>query len=139
MITDTGVLEHEVTVQAPPETVFDYFVDADKLVRWMGTRATLEPRPGGLFHLEYREGTVRGEFVEVERPSRIVFTWGWEDPADAVQPGGSTVEVTLAAEGTATLVRLRHLGLPEESRAGHAQGWEQFLPRLVEAARAVPA
>lgn len=82
---------------------------------------------------------MRGEFVEVERPSRIVFTWGWEDPTDAVQPGGSTVEVTLAPEGDATLVRLRHLGLPEPSRNGHAEGWDHFLPRLVDAAQGVPA
>lgn len=139
MITDAGELEHHVTVQAPPEVVFDYFVDPDKVVRWMGNRATLDPRPGGVFRLEYKEGVARGEFVEVERPSRIVFTWGWEDPDDAVQPGGSTVEVTLAPEGTATLIRLRHLGLPEQSRSGHAEGWDHFLPRLVEAAQGVPA
>jgi uncharacterized protein YndB with AHSA1/START domain len=136
MITDAGVLEHEVTVQAPPDIVFAYFVDPDKLVRWMGSHATLDARPGGIFRLEYRDGTARGEFVELEPPTRVVFTWGWEDPEDAVQPGASTIEVTLAAVGDATLVRLRHLGLPDGSRDGHAEGWDHFLPKLVEAARA---
>jgi len=59
-----------------------------------------------------------------------VFTWGWED-SDEVPPGSTTVEVTLTADGDATIVRLRHSGLePDEQREQHRHGWTHFLGRL---------
>ena len=139
MITESGVLEYEVTVAAPPEVVFDYFVDPDKIVQWMGNAATLDARAGGIFRLEYKQDTARGEFVEVDRPRRVIFTWGWEDPGDAVQPGASTVEVDLEPDGDSTRVRIRHLGLDEASQKTHEEGWVYFMPRLVEAVEGVAA
>jgi uncharacterized protein YndB with AHSA1/START domain len=136
--SDSAPIVREVRIDARPDTVFAFFVEPQKLVRWMGTTATLEARPGGVFRLEYgpggAHGVVRGEFVAVDRPRRVVFTWGWEDPADPIQPGGSTVEVELEPDGDATLVRLRHSGLDAESRKSHEEGWTQFLPGLAEAA-----
>jgi hypothetical protein len=38
--------------------------------------------------------------------------------------------VTLTPEGDGTLVRLRHLDLPEQAREMHGQGWELYLGRL---------
>jgi len=81
-----------------------------------------------------------GEFVEVDAPSRVVFTFGWKgqetggEGEHAVPPGSSRVEVTLAPEGDGTVVRLRHLDLPEPAREIHGQGWELFLGRLSIAA-----
>lgn len=126
-------LVHERRIAAPPETVFEFLVDPARLVRWMGSRAEIDPRPGGLFRLHYREGTARGEYVAVERPRRVVFTWGWEDPADPTRPGSSTVEMTLEPDGDGTRLRLTHSGLAGEARRTHAEGWEFFLGRLVEA------
>lgn len=135
--TDADAIVREVHVKARPETVFEFFVDPNRLVRWMGDSATLEPRPGGLFRLAYGEhgenGTVRGEYLTVEKPGKVVFTWGWEDPADPVQPGGSTVEVTLREDAGGTLVRIRHTGLSGDSRRSHEEGWAYFVGRLVEA------
>ena len=128
-------IEREVRIDARPETVFAFFVEPQKIVRWMGQTATLEPRRGGLFRIDYGQGdVVRGEFVEVDRPRRVVFTWGWEKPGDPIQPGQSTVEVDLEPAGEGTLVRLRHSGLAGESRKSHDDGWSYFMPRLVDAA-----
>ncbi|MFE9423636.1 SRPBCC domain-containing protein [Kitasatospora sp. NPDC006697] len=49
-------------------------------------------------------------------------------------PGASTVEVTLAAEGEGTLLRLVHSDLPPEARAPHGVGWAHYLDRVVELA-----
>ena len=70
---------------------------------------------------------------------RLVFTWGWEGQDEsegphAVPPGSSRVEVSLEPDGDGTLVRLRHLDLPEESREIHGQGWDLYLGRLASAA-----
>jgi uncharacterized protein YndB with AHSA1/START domain len=81
------------------------------------------------------EHAARGEYVAVEPPSRVVFTWGWEEEDASVGPGASTVEVTLEPDGDGTLVRLVHTGLPDDqSRQRHGMGWDHYLARLVIAA-----
>jgi uncharacterized protein YndB with AHSA1/START domain len=130
-----GVVEREVRIAARPETVFAYWTDPARMARWMGRHVTLDPRPGGAYRVDYNGSDIAsGTFVEVDPPSRIVLTWGWEAPGDPTPPGASTVEVTLVPDGAGTIVRLRHSGLPSEAVEGHAQGWDQFLPSLVEAA-----
>jgi uncharacterized protein YndB with AHSA1/START domain len=130
-----GTIERELRIAARPEIVFAHLVDPARMVRWMGATADLDPRPGGIFRVDYNGSDIAaGTFVEVDPPRRVVFTWGWEAPGDPVPPGASTVEVTLAADGDGTLLRLRHAGLPADSIAGHAEGWDQFLPDLVTAA-----
>jgi uncharacterized protein YndB with AHSA1/START domain len=132
------VVEREIRIAARPETVFDFFVDPEKMVRWKGRRAELHPRPGGVYRVEISDQAVaRGEYVEIERPNRVVFTWGWEGQETGphgVAPGSSRVEVELSPEGDGTLVRLRHLDLPEEEREIHGQGWDNYLGRLAKAA-----
>jgi uncharacterized protein YndB with AHSA1/START domain len=85
------------------------------------------------------QAIARGEFVEVDAPRRVVFTFGWEGQEagsgeHGVPPGSSRVEITLEPEGDGTLVRLRHLGLPEQAREIHGQGWQLYLDRLATAA-----
>jgi uncharacterized protein YndB with AHSA1/START domain len=127
-------LEREVRVEAPPDVVFRFFVDPDQMVRWKGVAATLDPRPGGVYRVNVTGTHVaRGEYVEVVPNERVVFTWGWEDEGNPVPPGASTVEVTLVPDGSATIVRLRHHGLPGGPEDRHADGWEHYMARLVVA------
>lgn len=130
------VLERELHIAARPETVFAFFTDSDKMIRWMGQEATLDPRPGGICLINIHGHITRGEYVEVMPYSRVVFTWGWEDEGSTPRPGGSTVEISLIPAGGGTLLRLRHLGLNGKERTNHGQGWDQFLPGLVAAAQA---
>jgi uncharacterized protein YndB with AHSA1/START domain len=77
----------------------------------------------------------RGEFVEVDPPRRVVFTWGWDRSERPVPPGSSTVEVVLEPAGDGTRLTLRHSGLPDEEQvAQHGHGWEHYLERLRVAA-----
>lgn len=132
--TEALAIEREVRVEARPETVFEFFTDAEKMTRWMGQTAELEARPGGAFRVDINGRWVAsGEFVEVTWPRRVVFTWGWES-GSAVTPGSSTVEVSLEPDGEATLVRLTHRDLPDgEARQAHGHGWDNYLGRLVVA------
>jgi len=122
----------EVQIDASPETVFDFFTDPDKMIQWMGRTAELDPPPQGSFRVDINGRDVgRGEYVQLDPPHRIVFTWGWESEESSVRPGGSTVEVTLIPEGEGTRVRLAHSGLPsKDSQAGHRHGWDHYMPRL---------
>ena len=124
-------VEREIEIAAPPAVVWQYWLDPVQLVRWMGTRATIDARAGGPIRVEYGNGAVlSGAIVELDEPRRLVFTWGWEDPAEVVRPGGSTVEVVFFEVPHGTRVRVRHTGLPDGERAGHAEGWDYFLGRL---------
>jgi uncharacterized protein YndB with AHSA1/START domain len=125
----------ELQIDAAPETVYEFLVDPDRMIQWMGSKAELEPRPGGIFRVDLNGRNVgRGEYVELDPPSRVVFTFGWEGGTSIVKAGESTVEVTLTADGDGTLLRLAHRDLPEESRDSHGHGWEHYLQRLELAA-----
>jgi uncharacterized protein YndB with AHSA1/START domain len=135
-ISHSLVIERELHIAASPETVFEFFTDPAKMVQWKGAQATLDPRPGGVYRVEVNEQAVAlGEYVEVDPPKRVVFTWGWVGGFASTPPGSSTVEITLTPVDDGTLVRLVHSGLPTpESAEVHGQGWDQYMPRLAIAA-----
>jgi uncharacterized protein YndB with AHSA1/START domain len=139
---ETTSVVREIAIAASPDTVWEFLVDPDKATRWMGETASFDARPGGLYRVGVIPGhTAKGEFVELDRPRRLVFTWGWEDGADGpnpVPPGSTTIEIEieLAPDGDGTTLRFSHLGLPSvESTESHAHGWDHYLGRLVVAAR----
>jgi uncharacterized protein YndB with AHSA1/START domain len=132
---DPAAIEREVRIAARPETVFAFFTDPALMVRWKGVQATLEPVAGGVYRVVMNDrDTVLGEFVEVDPPRRVVFTWGFEGDGAAVAAGTTTVEVTLEPDGDGTLLRLVHRDLPAPARPAHAEGWDYHLGRLREAA-----
>lgn len=132
-------LEFSKRVAAPPEVVFSYFVDPEKYRAWQGIGAELDPREGGHYRVFFRgpDSGVRGRYLVVDPPHRVVFTWGWESPDELppglaeVDPDSSRVEVTLHPDGDGTLVRLRHEGLPtDEAGRIHGTYWPVYLDRL---------
>jgi uncharacterized protein YndB with AHSA1/START domain len=133
---ETASLQRELQIDARPETVWEFLVDPAKAVRWMGMRAIFDPRPGGEYRVDVIPGhTASGEFVELDPPHRLVFTWGWEPGEDGehpVPPGSSTIEISLEPEGEGTRLRFTHRDLPsEESAKSHEVGWDHYLARLV--------
>jgi uncharacterized protein YndB with AHSA1/START domain len=135
-ITETIAVTREVTIAAAPETVWEFLVDPHKVALWLGESVELDARPGGAFRIGVARGhTARGEFVELDPPHRLVYTWGWEpgdDTVSSVPPGSSTIEFDLVAEGDATRVRFVHRDLPSPASAeSHSQGWDHYLARLV--------
>src|SRR5262245_27747644 len=124
-------VEVTVHIAASPETVFAYFTDPARYVQWMGARATLQPEPGGVYHVDMRDGVEAvGEFVEVDPPHHLVFTWGWTHDR-AVAPGSTRVVVTFEEEDGGTRVVLRHHGLPDEGQCDHHRaGWLTYLDRM---------
>jgi uncharacterized protein YndB with AHSA1/START domain len=128
-------VQREVEVAAPPATVFAFLTDPEKILRWMGTEATLEPRRGGLYLLNVGgKHIARGEFTEVIPVHRLAYSFGW-DGREKVPPGSSLVEIDLIDQKGGTLVRLTHSGLPDaEECADHEQGWTHYLDRLAVAA-----
>ena len=135
--TETAI-EREIAIAASPETVWELLVDPDKATRWMGQAATLDARPGGVYRVDVMPGNIAlGEFVEVDPPRRLVYTWGWQQGnGSPVAPGSTTVEFELIPDGDGTTLRFTHRGLPDAEAVGkHAHGWDHYLERLAVAAR----
>ncbi len=123
------VLTASVRISAAPDVVFPYFTDPALIVRWLGDWAELTAAPGGTFALDMNTVPIRGEYVAVEPPHRVVFTWGVAG-RDGLPPGSTTVEVRLTADGGDTVVELFHYDLPADQLDSHREGWELKLATL---------
>ncbi len=135
-----AVVEIRRTFQAPQSVVFDAWTTASTLSKWFarapdtapGVVVHHDPRPGGVYVVDVfgKDGLtyrMQGMFKEVQRPSRLSFTW-WYDRADY---GPSLVTVEFRAAGpNATEVVLTHEQLPERMLEGHRQGWNECFDSL---------
>jgi uncharacterized protein YndB with AHSA1/START domain len=132
---------------APLERVFDAWLNADQIAKWIGPRGIraetkeLEPRVGGRYRIHMRgvDGNsgpiVGGVYREIVRPERIVFTWTWETGHPQGIAGQETlVTLTFRAVGGKTEMTIRHELFPsKESRDSHNQGWNASFDKLAEA------
>jgi uncharacterized protein YndB with AHSA1/START domain len=134
MSNEAGVIEREVFIAAPPETVFEFLTEARLMAHWLGSFPQLDPQPGGVFQVEVSAGNIaRGEYAEVVPFRRVAFTWGWlslQPDLATLQPGASLVEIDLEPHNGGTRLRLRHSRLPDGLRPIHSERWSAYLDRL---------
>ncbi|HEX4483235.1 MAG TPA: SRPBCC domain-containing protein [Solirubrobacteraceae bacterium] len=139
--SEVAAFRTERTFAAAPEEVFDAWTSPDVLERWWGRPSwsplsfAVDLRVGGGYSLRMLDEdgkpyAVAGEYREIERPHRLVYTWCWEDGGP--DPGHvSLVTVEFHTDGSSTTVVLEHSGLPSElSRSGHGDGWGGALENL---------
>ena len=126
---------------ASRERVFDAWTDPELLRRWWAAHpdwdspaAEADARPGGHYRLSMTDTssgetrTVGGEYTEVTRPERLVYTWRWEGIPEASE---TRVTVEFHADGAGTRVELLHSGFPDaRDRDMHADGWSGCLDNL---------
>jgi len=135
---DQDAISLEVQIAAPPDRVFQALTDPNQLMQWWGqkglyhhTKWTADVRPGGEWRSEGvgdADGSpyhVSGEYLEVDPPQRLVYTWkaSWSGPLKTV------VSFDLAPLSGGTLVQLRHSGFAAAPAAAkdHYQGWVRVL------------
>lgn len=137
-----GPLELRLTRRLPasPERVFRALTEPADIARWWGPqlfttpaieldlrvggayRFTMQPPDGDRFHLS-------GEFLDVSPPSRLAYTFRWDEPT----PDDRETAVTLTAEavGEGTELTLRHTGFATAERLElHRGGWTDSLDKL---------
>jgi uncharacterized protein YndB with AHSA1/START domain len=123
-----------IEIDARSDEVFDFLVTEDGMTAWMGQHAELDPSVGGAFAVDIAGYAVRGQYLELDRPNRVVFSWGMAGNP-ALPPGTSKVSFTLTPTlRGGTRVDLLHSDLPETEVTGHVDGWTHFLSRLRVAA-----
>jgi uncharacterized protein YndB with AHSA1/START domain len=120
----------------PRERVFAAWLDPVLMARWMcpgDTRSAtveLDPRVGGAFHIVMHhgrgDGDHRGEYLIIEPPARLSFTW--ISAHTEFRPTVVTVE--LFERGAGTELVLTHRDLPPGQRNAHQGGWSDIVAKL---------
>lgn len=136
--TSDTILIIKRTFDAPASAVFDAWLNREEWQSWIGPKGVncevplLEPHVGGHYRVimkmsDGRTTPVGGEFRAIEKPNRLVLTWGWEGDTDKTslitltfRDAGGKTEFTLCQEGLGTV----------ENRDGHAKGWNSALNKL---------
>jgi uncharacterized protein YndB with AHSA1/START domain len=115
--------------------VYDAWTRAALLVQWYCPNPQLElkvqadVRAGGDYIVEMGPHVVRGTYLEVEPPHRLVFSWKWDGTDD--EPTRVEVELSEVADGTRMV--LSHTGFANaEDAANHQIAWDPELGRLAE-------
>lgn len=113
--------------------VYDAWTRAEVLVRWYCPNPKLElkvdadVRAGGSYVVEMGPHVVRGTYLEVDPPHRLVFSWKWDGTDD--EPTRVEVELSEVADGTRMV--LSHTGFATaEDAANHRMGWDPQVERL---------
>lgn len=133
----TSVIVRRV-LPADVARVFEAWSSAEAMSRWFvvdpgwTAKATNDFRVGGKHRVEMDRGdgtifVAFGEYLEIDPPRRLVFTWNSAIPAVR----NSVVTIGLKPVGTMTELTLTHELLPDtgEGRA-HGAGWEGSLVNL---------
>jgi uncharacterized protein YndB with AHSA1/START domain len=127
-------------IAARPSIVFDALTTQEGIASWWGPDAgpvlvaEIDPRVGGRFRVRFRmlDDTVHessGEYLAVERPTRLAMTWRWLGGVE--DPGDSYLEIVLRAIPDGTELTLTHSRLCDEAtRASHEHGWSGALAKL---------
>lgn len=132
------VVDIEEMITGTPEEIFDAWTDPECLKQWfVGGKtncvslAETDPRPGGKYRIvmsgDERDYDHYGEYIEVDRPGRLVFTW--HTPSIDYVESLVTVTLTPGDEGR-TRLRLVHEKLPDHMVEPHRAGWAELLQKL---------
>jgi uncharacterized protein YndB with AHSA1/START domain len=128
--------------EAPPERVFNAWLDPRQLSRWMGPRGVqaeatkLDARVGGEYAItmhtpDQKNPRVGGIYKEIVRSTRLVFTWMWAHETDGMQE--TLVTLTFKPVGNGTEMTLEHTGFANaERRDSHNNGWTGSFDKLGE-------
>ncbi|HZV84488.1 MAG TPA: SRPBCC domain-containing protein [Brevundimonas sp.] len=132
------------TFAAPRALVWAAWTRPDMRVNWMGpvewpmVSGTNDLRVGGAWRACLRSVETGedlwqgGHYREIVEPSRLVFTFRWDESHEDGPPAGTLVTVELhETEDGRTRMNLTHEGLKSEgSLTGHEYGWNSTLDRL---------
>lgn len=135
-------LQIERILRFPPTRVFEAWTSPEAIRFWFGGTETavddvqVDLRVGGRYTIRYRdesgdEAVVTGEYLRIERPRHLVFSWRMT--SSQVVIGENIVTVEFRDLGGRTQLYLTHEPFPDpEIRKLHAQGWDICLSALNE-------
>ena len=140
-MTDDTTLRIERLIDAPPDAVFEAWTTSVAMERWyadgddfVARVVELDVRVGGSYRIEFGPAGATpyveyGEYLEVDRPNRLVMT----ETLEGVEAPWSNTRVTveLQDDGGKTRLVLTHENFPTTTHRDLAgSGWPGFLDRI---------
>jgi uncharacterized protein YndB with AHSA1/START domain len=146
------ILRMTRTFDATPDRVFAAWTNPDHFGQWFGptgmktVSCDIDAKIGGAWRL-MGEGenipgrqtpgrvrpTVSGKYLEVEPPSRLVFTWAWHEKDDFASPRGqeSIVTIQFKPVGERTEMLFTQAVFKEQAALdAHNRGWTESFDKL---------
>ncbi len=134
---------------AAPERVFDAWINPATVRKWLfasmadeSYTAELDPRVGGAWRITARrEGvdyTASGEYIEIDRPRRLVFTFAMLQ----FSPNSDRITIEIAPSGVGCILTFIQAGvdiadelgqLPAGVEGGSEAGWKLMFEALAVA------
>ena len=120
--------------------LFECFTQPELIARWWGPEGTSCPsaqaqlQVGGKYRFVIQGATgdelnvVHGEYLVVEPPERLVFTWAWEGNASEVTQ--VTLRFRPVGEKQAEVALTHELFPTAEQASAHRDGWGSSLECL---------
>ena len=142
MSAGSGALQLHLERVLPvrPERAFEACAEAGRLAEWWGPagftapRVDLDVQVGGQYRIEMQPPDaaafhLRGEFLEVDPPRRLAYTFEWEEPDPDDRP--TVVELSFLDLGGETRLVVDQGTFASEARLSlHEAGWTDTLDRL---------
>ncbi|MFZ0172755.1 MAG: SRPBCC domain-containing protein [Acidimicrobiales bacterium] len=126
---------------ASPAVAYEAWLDVEAMAEWMcpyparATRIELDARVGGRYVIDIEdegfELSVAGEYLLLDRPHRLSFTWTSSTWTSGEPDSVVTVEFEPHGDDK-TLMTIRHEQLPADVVDGHERGWALIAQQLEE-------
>ncbi|MCK4593709.1 SRPBCC domain-containing protein [bacterium] len=124
------MIEHELELSLSPAEALDWFLAPERLTRWLCKKARVEPRVGGRYELFWDperpevNSTLGCEVLEYEPGRTLKVSWaGNEEQLEFMEPGSTTVSVSVEPTDTGCRLRLEHYGFGDCDRWLKAERW----------------
>ena len=126
---------------APRERLFQAWTDPKKMTEWfchakpelIGNLVVMDVRPGGRYGFDISDPNgkvfkVRGEYLEIKEPEKLVFTWFWETEPEYGDTLVTLEFVDLGAKSELIMTHERFAN--SDARDKHNIGWAFCLDSL---------
>jgi uncharacterized protein YndB with AHSA1/START domain len=135
----TNTLRMTRRFEASADRVFDAWLKPEPAARWLFTTpgsevnsTEMDVRVGGKWTIaDTREGvvyTALGEYLEIDRPRRLVFSFGMPQ----FSPAFNRVVVEIHADDDGCVLALSQEELPEAFHEPTRQGWSEMFDGLTD-------
>lgn len=135
-MTETRTVSLSRKIAAPPEAVFDAWLDPESVGQWLFAtsggemeRIEIDARVGGRFRIaERRDGQLaehHGEYLALDRPRRLVFEF-WTSLSEE----RTRITIGIAPAEGGSLLTLTHEGVWADWAEKTREGWTMIVEGL---------
>ncbi len=146
-MTDDISLEIKQVFDAPISKVWDAWTNPDSLKQWKSPEGMTTPevsvdlKVGGKYKVVMvgmdqanptapERATVGGEYLEIDEPNRLVYTWLWEGAPAATHTTTVTVKLNKINDHQTEVILIQSGFVDQNMKEEHAKGWHSTFNKL---------